>query len=89
MNAHNALRALHEDTNPLEWNTELAIEAQEYAEELMRLNTASTTVKLIHEVHSNDMGENLYWRDNSELGTCADASLAWLVVIKTNSSCLV
>lgn len=83
--AHNKLRALHTNTIPLEWDDSLAAKAQVYAEELIRINQASSTNKLIHEKPSGGMGENLYWQDNKKKGTCADASLAWYLEINDYS----
>lgn len=77
LNAHNTLRQLHTSTPNLEWDNDLAAKAQVYAETLRDINKYSTKTQLIHENPSGGMGENLYWRDNKKLGTCAGASLSW------------
>lgn len=76
--AHNKLRVLHINTQPLEWDESLATKAQQYAEELVRINQKTDMIRLVHEQGTN-LGENLYWRDNQQKGTCSQASLAWYV----------
>ena len=72
--AHNAKRALHEDTPPMEWDETLAEGAQEWADHLMKnvghLQHASSEER-------DGAGENLYWTKSSEKGTCPEAVQAW------------
>jgi len=72
LSAHNRLRALHINTQPLEWDDSLAVQAQQYAEELLRRNQG-----LVHA--SGNFGENLYQIHSQTEGTCADASLHWYI----------
>lgn len=83
--AHNKLRLLHENTPKIEWDDSLAAKAQQYAHRLVEINRNSPNTKLIHEIPDHGLGENLYWRDNSEKGTCADASLDWYVYFHVSS----
>jgi len=75
--AHNAKRALHEDTSELVWDAKLAEDAQAWADHLVRLG---------HMVHSSvpDQGENLYmsWSKASTAATCSQAVQAWYKEIK-------
>ena len=77
LDAHNTLRALHQDTPALEWDEELARKAQAYAEKLIENNRGSTRTSLVHEEPSNGMGENLYYSDRKDIKTCVDASNNW------------
>ena len=72
LQAHNAKRALHEDTSPLIWDAELAEDAQAWADHLVTLGKM---------VHSSvvDQGENLYvaWSTVPIAATCSQAVEAW------------
>lgn len=70
LSAHNKLRKLHEDTPPLEWDEELAQEAQKYAEHLVN--------EL--ELHHGAVGENMFLKCGSNgttVQSCNEASNAW------------
>ena len=76
--AHNKLRKLHVDTPNLQWNQELARRAQEYAEKLVVINRRKSKVFMKHSNREGEnIGENIYWRNNRQLGTCVDASRSW------------
>ena len=70
LEAHNAKRALHEDTSPLVWDAKLAEDAQAWADHLLwlgRMEHSSVT----------DQGENLYWSTAPTAATCSEAVQAW------------
>ena len=75
MDAHNTLRGLHQNTNPLEWDADIAEKAQAYAEKLVKLNEGEKEVILEHDV--DEMGENLAWTSIRVKSTCVEAALMW------------
>jgi len=86
--AHNKLRELHKDTPDLQWDSSLAAKAQEYAEKLVTINkqlSITSNAQLSHSPDRYDIGENLYWRDNKNIGKCAHASHSWYNEIKDYS----
>lgn len=80
--SHNKLRALHTNTNPLEWDEGLAVLAQRYAEKLLADHQGRRKTYLVHDTTKNGLGENLYWSDNKKVATCAQADLAWYIEIE-------
>ena len=77
LSEHNMLRNLHENTENLQWDSDLEIAAQNYADELKsennRLNPGHDP-----ENKDNYWCENLYWMDNSDReGVCADVIYKW------------
>lgn len=56
---HNLYRNKHQDTPPFEYNDKLAEQAQEYANELIKIG------KLVHASARNGAGENLASRSSS------------------------
>jgi len=86
--AHNKLRELHKDTPDLQWDSSLAAKAQEYAEKLVTINkqlSITSNAQLSHSPDRYDIGENIYWRDNKNIGKCAHASHSWYEEIKDYS----
>jgi len=76
--AHNAKRALHQDTNPLTWSDTLAKNAKRWADELARDN------KFEHDPNLKGEGENLSWYSSSggTVMSCAKAVDSWYSEIK-------
>ena len=71
------LRDLHENTNHLEWDSNLETAAQNYANYLKSMNNK---LRPGHDPENggNDWGENLYWMYASyREGVCADALKSW------------
>jgi len=83
--AHNKLRELHVDTPKLQWSPSLAAKAQAYAEKLVQENKKSSKFYFEHSTDRKNIGENLSWRNNRQLGTCVDASHSWYKEIKDYS----
>ncbi|KAL9972633.1 hypothetical protein ACROYT_G018979 [Oculina patagonica] len=75
LRAHNAKRALHQDTPALVWDAKLARRAKKWAKRLAKKG------KLEHESNTGE-GENLYWSRGSAIKTCSDAVAAWYSEIK-------
>lgn len=75
--AHNKLRELHLATPDLQWNTELAAKAQQYAEKLVEENEKVSKLYLNHSPDRDGVGENIYWSDNQNIAKCAHASHSW------------
>ena len=69
--AHNAKRALHQDTNPLTWSDTLAQHAKAWADYLAEND------EFHHDPNLNGEGENLYWFWSSNVKSCADAVESW------------
>ena len=68
------------DTPKLQWDSSLAAKAQAYAEKLVEINSVlgpNDHPELPHSKDRKNIGENLYWRNNRQLGTCVDASHSW------------
>ena len=70
LQAHNAKRALHQDTPALVWDATLAGHAKAWADHLAATGTFE------HDMSSSE-GENLYWAAGSTAKTCADAVESW------------
>ena len=71
------LRDLHENTNHLQWDSDLETAAQNYANQLKNDNNGLNPGH-DPENKDNNWGENLYWMDNSNReGVCADAIYKW------------
>ena len=70
LEAHNAKRALHQNTNPLTWSNTLAQEAKAWADTLAETNTFA------HDKNSGKVGENLYMSTGFS-SSCARAVEAW------------
>jgi len=68
---------MHANTRSLQWDANLAREAQRYANELLAMSYRNGKAKLIHEKPARGMGENLYWGDSSKAKTCVDANKSW------------
>ena len=77
MDVHNKLRRLHVDTPDLKWDIKLAAKAQKYADKLVAKNKKSLKFYIKHSTGRHNIGENLYWKSNQKLGTCAEASQSW------------
>ena len=69
--AHNAKRALHQNTEPLTWSDTLAQQAKAWADHLVETNTFQ------HDPNNTNAGENLYWSFSSTVGSCAQAVEGW------------
>ena len=70
--AHNAKRALHQNTNPLTWSDTLAQHAKAWADFMVENGTFA------HDPNNKDEGENLYWSYSSTgVSSCADAVESW------------
>ena len=70
--AHNAKRALHQNTNPLTWSDALAQHAKAWADTL----AANDMFK--HDPNRGNEGENLYWfYSSADVGSCAKAVESW------------
>ena len=69
LKAHNDKRALHV-ASPLVWNTTLAQNAKEWAEQLVKLGG------MVHSQGSGE-GENLYQSTSCTVSTCKDAVDSW------------
>ena len=67
--AHNAKRALHQNTNPLTWSDTLAQEAKAWADTLAETNTFA------HDKNRGKVGENLFKSGFSS--SCAQAVESW------------
>ena len=71
------LRDLHENTNHLQWDSDLETAAQSYANQLKNDNKGLNSGQ-DPENEDNNWGENLYWMDNSNReGVYADAIYKW------------
>lgn len=77
LQAHNEKRALHPGTPSLTWSTELAQEAQAWA------NHLANDLGYMQHSSETDEGENLYqtWSTSSSDATCLDAVDAWYATI--------
>ena len=69
LKAHNDMRSVHEATK-LTWNATLAEHAQDWANELVRLD------RLMHQPDIRE-GENLFKSSGQTEKTCVDAVKAW------------
>ena len=65
------------DTPDLKWDSKLAVKAQKYADKLVAKNKKSLKFYIKHSTGRHNIGENLYWKSNQKLGTCAEASQSW------------
>ena len=70
LQAHNAKRALHQDTPALVWDATLAEHAKAWADHL------AATGKFDHDMNTAE-GENLFKSTGSKVSTCADAVESW------------
>ena len=75
--AHNAKRALHQNTDPLTWSDTLAQNAKEWADYLAKED------KFEHDKNLGAQGENLYWRLASKVSSCKQAVESWWVLLKS------
>lgn len=75
LEAHNKLRALHKDTEPLQWDVELAKSAQQWANHLLRIG------RMEHSTNRKGQGENLAyyrkWGKAVKKASCARALHDW------------
>ena len=78
LSIHNKKRALHQDTDPLTYDTSIQASAQAYADEMAR------TGNFKHDPNRGNVGENLYYAGKSREFTdeeikksCTDATIAW------------
>lgn len=70
--AHNAKRALHQNTDPLTWSDTLAQHAKAWADFMAENGTFA------HDPNRKDEGENLYMSySSSGVSSCADAVESW------------
>ena len=71
--AHNAKRALHQNTNPLTWSDTLAQHAKAWADRM------AETKKFEHDPDNKGVeGENIfYYRAPTDVGSCAEAVEVW------------
>jgi len=67
--AHNRYRALHQDTQPLEWDSQLEEDSRAWAEYLASVDDIQHS--------SPDNGENLFWGDGSDKVTCDMVVQTW------------
>ena len=79
LKAHNEKRALHKDTQPLEWDDGLAGMAKVWADHMMKIG------EMKHSTNQQrpDQGENLYWSSRGTASTCTEAVKAWWVDISS------
>ena len=73
LTAHNAKRALHQNTNPLPWSDTLAQNAKAWADSMVETKTFE------HDPDNKGVeGENLFWSSSlTDVGSCAEAVEAW------------
>jgi len=71
--AHNAKRALHQQTSPLIWSDTLARHAKAWADHLVETGVVG------HDPNLNDEGENIYLINstNPKAKSCEDAVDFW------------
>ena len=67
--AHNAKRALHQNSNPLTWSDTLAQNAKAWANSMVETKTFE------HDPDNKDVeGENHFWSSSlTDVGSCAEA----------------
>ena len=67
------LRQLHQNTPNLQWDENLEVAAQDYAQQLVALGS------LKHDPKNNGMrwGENLYYLYSSSKALCVNAIYSW------------
>ena len=73
LKAHNDKRALHVDTDPLEWDEDLAKDAKVWADHLLSID------EMVHSGYKErpGQGENLFTGKTFVASTCEDAVDAW------------
>lgn len=73
LKAHNAKRALHQNTQPLQRDARLDQDAKKWADHLAK------TGSFDHDPNLRDQGENLYkaWGSGTAAGSCSDAVNSW------------
>ncbi|XP_078362816.1 ectin-like [Oculina patagonica] len=70
LQAHNAKRALHQNTPALVWDATLAQHAKDWADHLAEIGS-------LQHAQVTGQGENLYWAGGSSVASCADAVQSW------------
>ena len=70
--AHNAKRALHQNTDPLTWSDTLAQNAKEWADYLAKENKRDHDPSI-----KGVQGENIYWSRSSTVSSCKKAVESW------------
>ena len=69
--AHNYLRKLHKDTEPLKWDEDLAKDASKWADKLLKRDSVA------HDKKNEKAGENVFTYFGPRVKGCADAALEW------------
>ena len=73
---HHNLARREKGVPNLEWNRELAVYAQEWADQLVK-NGCRMEHRKAPMIQNESVGENLYWGSSSEVYHPIDASLSW------------